>query len=69
MPGILSWPFRIILYVMLYIVWLLIALLILAAFPSMTGLEGANVLPAGWILIAGVFFTDIYFTQLRGRRR
>jgi hypothetical protein len=69
MPGILSWPFRIILYVMLYIVWFLITLLILAAFPSMTALEATNVLPAGWIAIAAVFFADIYFTQLRGRRR
>jgi hypothetical protein len=50
---------------MLYIAWLFIALLILAAFPSMTYLEAINVLPAGWIPIAVVFFADIYFTQLR----
>lgn len=64
MHEMLLWPFRIILYAMLYIAWLVIALLVLAAFPSMTYLEATNVLPAGWIPIAAVFFADLY-TQLR----
>lgn len=68
MSEMLSWPYRIVLYGMLYIVWLFIALLILAAFPSMTVLEATNVLPAGWIPIAAVFFADLYFTQLKRKK-
>jgi len=36
----------------------------LAAFPSLTYLEATNLLPAGWIPIAVVFFADLYL-QLR----
>ena len=69
MPEVLRWPFRIILYAMLYILWLFVSLLILAFFPALTFFEAFNLLPLGWISIAAVFFADIYFTQLRGRRR
>ena len=68
MPEMLRWPFRIVLYVVLYILWLIIALLISAFFPTMPYLEAVNLLPAGWIPIAAVFFADIYFTQLKRRR-
>jgi hypothetical protein len=68
MPEVLRWPFRIILYVMLYIAWSFVALLILAFFPTMSGLEAINVLPAGWIPIAAVFFADLYFTQLKPKK-
>jgi len=67
MSDMLRWPFRIVLYFILYIVWSIIALIILAIFPMMTYLEAINVLPAGWIPITAVFFADLYFTQLRGR--
>lgn len=71
MPGILSWPFRIIMYVMLYIAWAMASLLILAYFPGMGYLQAVNVLPLGWVTIAAVFFADLYFTQLspRSKRR
>lgn len=68
MSGVLRWPFRIILYLMLYIVWSIISLAILAFFPMMTYFEAINVLPLGWIAIAAVFFADLYFTQVRGRK-
>jgi hypothetical protein len=66
MSDMLRWPFRIVLYFILYLVWTITALLILAVFPTMTDLEAINVLPAGWIPIAAVFFADLYFTQLKG---
>ena len=69
MPEMLRWPYRIVLYGMLYIVWLFVALLILASFPSITDFEATNILPAGWIPIAAVFFADLYFTRLRGKKR
>ncbi len=65
MPEVLRWPFRIILYAMLYIVWLFVSLLVLAFLPNLTLFEAFNLLPAGWITIAAVFFADLYFTQLR----
>lgn len=68
MPEVLRWPFRIILYVMLYIVWLFVSLLILAVLPDITFLEAFNLLPVGWITIAAVFFADLYFTQLKGKK-
>ena len=67
MPEVLRWPFRIILYGMSYVLWTMVSLVILASFPSMTSLEAINVLPAGWIPIAAVFFADVYFNQLRKR--
>jgi hypothetical protein len=67
MPEVLRWPFRIILYGMAYILWAMASLVILFSFPSMTSLEAINVLPAGWIPIAAVFFADVYFNQLRKR--
>lgn len=68
MPEVLRWPFRIILYVMLYIVWLFVSLLVLAFLPSLTLFEAFNLLPVGWITIAAVFFADVYFTQLKRKR-
>jgi hypothetical protein len=68
MSGMLSWPFRIVLYFISYLVWSIVALLVLAAFPSMTPLQAINLLPAGWIPIAAVFFVDLYLTQLKGRK-
>ena len=65
----LRWPFRIVMYLMLYVAWSAVALLILAFFPMMSYLQAVNVLPAGWIPIAVVFFADLYFNQLRGRKR
>ena len=56
-------------YMVLYVAWLVIALLVLALYPGMSYLQAVNVLPAGWVPIAAVFFADLYFTQLRGRKR
>lgn len=64
----LRWPFRIVLYLILYVAWLSVALMVLAAFPSMSGLQATNILPAGWIPIAGAFFADLYFSQLRRKK-
>ena len=69
MGEMLRWPFRIILYGMLYIAWSIIALVILAVFPTMTDFEATNVLPLGWIPIAAVFFADFYFTQLKKKEQ
>lgn len=63
----LHWPFRVIVYGMLYVVWAMISLLILSALPSLTPLEAINVFPAGWIPIAAVFFVDLY-RQLKSKR-
>jgi hypothetical protein len=68
MPEILRWPFRIVMYFFLYVLWLLVALVIGVAFPNLPYLEAINLLPAGWIPIAAVFFADIYLTQVRRRR-
>jgi len=69
MPSeMLRWPFRIILYVFSYIAWAMVSLLILALFPAMSGMEAINVMPSGWIPIAAIFFADLYFTQLRGKK-
>ena len=69
LPEVLRWPFRVVLYMMLYVAWLVVALLILALYPGMSYLQAVNVLPAGWIPIAAVLFADLYLTQLRGSRR
>ncbi len=65
MGEMLRWPFRVVLYFMLYLAWLVITLLILAVSPDMTDFQATNLLPAGWIPIAAAFFADIYFTQVR----
>jgi hypothetical protein len=64
----LRWPYRIVLYGMCYLFWLMASLLILAYVPALTSIEAVNLLPAGWLLIAGVFFADLYFTQLKKKR-
>lgn len=69
LPGVLSWPFRIIMYVMMYIAWAMVSLLVLAFFPAMTYLQAVNVLPVGWVTIAAVFFVDLYVTQLNPQRK
>lgn len=68
MPEFLRWPFRVVFYGMLYLLWLVVSLVILAYSPDLTALEATNLLPAGWLLIAAVFFADLYFTQLRKKR-
>ncbi len=68
MTEILRWPFRIILYVFLYIGWFMVSLVLLTFLPTMTHLGAVNVVPVGWICIAAAFFADIYFTQLRVKR-
>lgn len=65
MGEMLRWPFRVVLYLMLYLAWLVITLVTLAVFPGMTDFQATNLLPAGWIPIAAALFADIYFTQVR----
>jgi hypothetical protein len=69
MSDMLRWPFRIIMYGLLYIGWVIISLIILAIAPTMNYFAAFNILPVGWILITAVFFTDLYFTQIRVRKR
>ena len=69
MAEILRWPFRVFLYGMLYIVWLMVTLSIFAAFPSIGYYQSVSILPAGWLSIAAVFILDFYYSQLRGRAR
>lgn len=66
MPSeMLRWPYRIILYVFCYIVWAMVSLLIFAFVPSVGGLAAVNVIPAGWLTTAAIFFLDLYLTQVR----
>jgi len=66
MPEVLHWPFRVILYGIAYIVWLMVTLILFAAFPSMGYYQTVNILPAGWLSIAAVFVLDLYYSQLKG---
>jgi len=68
MTEMLHWPFRILLYVFLYMGWTIISLVLLASFPVMNGFAAMNLLIVGWLSIGAVFASDIYFTQLRGKK-
>ena len=61
----LRWPFRIVLYVFMYIIWTMVSLLVLTFSLPTNSFEAVNLLPGGWIGIAGTFFADLYFTQLK----
>jgi hypothetical protein len=67
MPEILRWPFRVMLYGMMYIIWLMVTLSLFSAFPSMNYYQSVNILPVGWLAIGAVFILDFYYSQLRGR--
>ena len=69
MGEMLRWPYRAVLYVMLYIVWTMVALVIFTVFPAMSYYQIIVILPLGWIPIGVSFFADVFFKQMKGKRQ
>jgi len=68
MADMLRWPYRAVLYVMLYIVWAMVALVIFTVYPDMSYYQNIIILPLGWIPIGAAFFFDVFFKQMQGKR-
>jgi len=47
MADMLRWPYRAILYVMLYIVWTMVSLVVLAMVPTLSYYQTIIILPLG----------------------
>jgi hypothetical protein len=69
MADMLRWPYRAVLYVMLYMVWTIISLVIFTVIPGLSYYQTIIILPLGWIPIGVAFFLDVYYKQLGGRKR